>query len=80
MKLELNFSDLCQLALVVITKYFVLIDTHNRNVSNSCAYILEQNMVGANGLEPGRKVFLKKKKPFQIFKKPSIYAGFLTCR
>ena len=52
MKLELNFSDLCQLALVVITKYFVLIDTHNRNVSNSCAYTLEQNMVGANGLEP----------------------------
>lgn len=37
-------------------------------------------LVGANGLEPGRKVFLKKKKPFQIFKKPSIYAGFLTCR
>ena len=32
MKLELNFSDLCQLALVVITKYFVLIDTHNRNI------------------------------------------------
>ena len=51
MKLELNFSDLCQLALVVITKYFVLIDTHNRNVSNSCAYTLEQNMVGANGLD-----------------------------
>ena len=48
MKLELNFSDLCQLALVVITKYFVLIDTHNRNISNSCAYTLEQNMALLN--------------------------------
>lgn len=37
---------------IIKTKYFVLIDTHNRNVSNSCAYTLEQNMVGANGLEP----------------------------
>ena len=52
MKLELNFSDLCQLALVVITKYFVLIDMHNRNVSNSCAYTLEQNLVETRGLEP----------------------------
>ena len=37
---------------IIKTKYFVLIDTHNRNVSNSCAYTLKQNMVGANGLEP----------------------------
>lgn len=77
MKLELNFSDLCQLALVVITKYFVLIDTHNRNVSNSCAYTLEQNMVGANGLEPGRKVFLRKKSLFKSLKSPVFMRAFL---
>ena len=55
---------------IIKTKYFVLIDTHNRNVSNSCAYTLEQNMVGANGLEPGRKVFLKKNSLFEFSKSP----------
>jgi len=55
---------------IIKTKYFVLIDTHNRNVSNSCAYTLEQNMVGANGLEPGRKVFLREKSLFKSLKSP----------
>ena len=37
---------------IIKTKYFVLIDMHNRNANNSCAYTLEQNLVETRGLEP----------------------------
>ena len=62
---------------IIKTKYFVLIDTHNRNVSNSCAYTLKQNMVGANGLEPGIKGIFEKNSLFKSSKNPVFMRVFL---
>lgn len=49
---------------IIKTKYFVLIDTHNRNVSNSCAYTLEQNMAVLNENETPLN---KRDKDFRLY-------------